>query len=143
MSLKVKWAVALSAPKLRGNLTVDKVTIAPAAAAAVADDPSMLEDLIAAAVSDVLRQYQQRYGASAEEQLQKSLAGSDMGSPMNMFGGMSYNLDKKFAEQKTTSTSFSHSGAQHASPSFSPLFSRTLPTRVAHYPIHLHSDRRH
>ena len=48
----------------------------------------MLEDLIAAAVGDGLRQYQQRYGATAEEQLQKSLSGSDLGGLMGMLGGM-------------------------------------------------------
>ena len=38
----------------------------------------MLEDLIAAALGDALRRYQQRFGATAEEQLQRSF-GDDLG----------------------------------------------------------------
>lgn len=77
--------------RLTGNLQCTKVTVAPAAAAAVADDPSMLEDLIQAAIGDAIRQYQARYGATAQEQLQKLMADSDLGGLlgplMGGFGG--------------------------------------------------------
>ena len=76
---------------ITGALTVKQVTIAPAAAAAVADDPGMLEDLIAAAFSDALRQFQARFGANAEEQMKKSLGGaggSELGPLMSLLGGM-------------------------------------------------------
>ncbi len=36
-------------------------------------------DLVAAAVGDALRQYRARFGASAQEQVQKLLAGKDLG----------------------------------------------------------------
>lgn len=71
--------------RLRGNLTMDGVSIAPAAASAVGDDPSMLEDLIQAACDDALRQYRSRYGATAQEQFQKLMGDTDLGS---MFGGL-------------------------------------------------------
>jgi DNA-binding YbaB/EbfC family protein len=74
---------------LRGDLELERVTVAPAAAAAVGDDPSMLEDLIQAAMNDALRQYKQRYGATAEEQMQKLLGGSDMGGMLgSLLGGL-------------------------------------------------------
>jgi len=74
---------------LKGDLTVAKVTIAPAAAAASKDDASMLEDLITAALSDGLRQYAQRYGATPEEQIQKLLGASNLGAMMGpLMGGM-------------------------------------------------------
>lgn len=65
---------------LKGDLTVAKVVIAPAAAASCATDASMLEDLVAAATNDALRQYRNRFGATPEEQLQKSLGGGGMSS---------------------------------------------------------------
>jgi DNA-binding protein YbaB len=65
---------------LQGDLTVASVRIAPAAAAAAADDASLLEDLVKAACSDALRAYKVRYGATPEEQIQKLLAGSDLGA---------------------------------------------------------------
>jgi len=73
--------------RINGLLAVEKVTIAPAAAAAAEGDVGMLEDLIAAALSDALRLYRQRYGATAEEQMQKLMAGADLSSMMRMFGG--------------------------------------------------------
>ena len=65
---------------LKGDLTIAKVVIAPAAAASCAGDAGMLEDLVAVATNDVLRQYRTRFGASPEEQMQKALAGGDMAS---------------------------------------------------------------
>src|SRR4051812_40516998 len=61
-----------------GALPLERVPIAPAAAAAAGGDVSMLEDLVQAAVTDALRQYRQRYGATAEEQMQKLMSGSDL-----------------------------------------------------------------
>jgi DNA-binding protein YbaB len=72
--------------RLRGDLTVAGVTIAPAAAQASAHDPSMLEDLVTAALGDALRQHKQRYGGTVEEQFSKMLAGADLGAMMGMFG---------------------------------------------------------
>jgi len=69
---------------LSGDLRIESVRLAPACAAAVADDPSMLEDLIAVAVNDALARYRERFGSSPEEQLQKSM-GDDLGS---LFGPM-------------------------------------------------------
>ena len=60
---------------MNGGLDVTKVTIAPAAAASCAGDPTMLEDLVLAAVNDALRHYRTRFGATPEEQLQKAFAG--------------------------------------------------------------------
>ena len=68
--------------KLKGDLSIAGVTIAPAAATAAGGDASMLEDLVAAACSDALRQYKVRYGASPDEQIQKMLGGSDLGALM-------------------------------------------------------------
>src|SRR4051812_12394165 len=73
---------------LKGDLTVTRVTIAPAAAAAAQADASMLEDLVAAAVSDALRQYQQRFGGSPDEQIQKMLSGSGMGAMLGPLMGL-------------------------------------------------------
>lgn len=70
---------------LRGDLECERVTITPAAAAASEDDVSMLEDLVQAAVNDALKKHKQRFGASPDEQLQKSLAGSDLGG---LLGGL-------------------------------------------------------
>lgn len=80
-------AVSIS---IRGNLKVEKVTIAPAAAASASDDPSMLEDLIHSALSDAFRQQGERFGATPEEQMKKSLAGADINSLLGglMGGGM-------------------------------------------------------
>lgn len=60
---------------LKGDLTVTKVVVAPAAAASCAQDPGMLEDLVAASVNDALRQYRNRFGSSSEEQMQRLLGG--------------------------------------------------------------------
>lgn len=73
--------------RVNGLLAVQKVSIAPAAAAAAEGDVSMLEDLVAAAMNDALRLYRQRYGATAEEQMQKLMAGADLGAMMRMFTG--------------------------------------------------------
>jgi DNA-binding protein YbaB len=71
---------------LRGDLRVERVTVAPAAAAGIAGDPTMLEDLIAAAVEDALRQYRERFGVSAEEQMQRTLGGD--GGLGSLFAGL-------------------------------------------------------
>jgi DNA-binding YbaB/EbfC family protein len=68
--------------RLAGDLTVTRITIAPAAAAAAGQDISMLEDLVAAALNDALRQYKARFGASPDEQIQKLMAGSDLSALM-------------------------------------------------------------
>lgn len=73
---------------MRGDLTVDKVTIAPAAAAGIDGDASMLEDLIAAASSDAIRQIQQRYGKTPDEQISKLLEGVDLGDILGGLGGL-------------------------------------------------------
>jgi DNA-binding protein YbaB len=64
---------------LSGDLVVAQVQIAPAAAAGLAHDPGMVEDLIRAATDDALRQYRSRFGATPEEQIQKLFAGGGMG----------------------------------------------------------------
>jgi DNA-binding YbaB/EbfC family protein len=68
--------------QISGELTVTKVVIAPAAAAAAGGDVSMLEDLVLVAFNDALRQHKLRFGASPEEQVQKLLGGSDLGALM-------------------------------------------------------------
>ena len=72
--------------RLRGDLTIGSVTIAPAAAQAAASDPTMIEDLITAAMNDALRQHKIRYGGTVEEQFHKMLAGADLGGLLGMFG---------------------------------------------------------
>ena len=64
---------------LSGTLGITKVTIAPAAVASAGGDVSMLEDLVAVAVNDALKQYQKRFGSSPDDQIQKMLACSDIG----------------------------------------------------------------
>jgi DNA-binding protein YbaB len=73
---------------LKGDLSVSKVTIAPAAAVAAASDASLLEDLVAAAVGDALRQYRSRFGSSPDEQVQKMLGGSGLAGMMGPLMGM-------------------------------------------------------
>ncbi len=68
--------------RLLGDLTVARIAIAPAAAAAADQDISMLEDLVAAALNDALRQYKARFGGSPDEQIQKLMAGSDLSALM-------------------------------------------------------------
>lgn len=68
--------------KLKGDLSIEAVRIAPAAAAAANGDVSMIEDLVQVAINDALRQYKQRFGASPDEQIQKMLGGSDIGALM-------------------------------------------------------------
>lgn len=77
---------------MTGGLNVTRVTIAPAAAASCAGDPGMLEDLVAAAVNDALRQYRNRFGTSPEEQLQKTFAGGGMGA---LLGPLMASLGKR------------------------------------------------
>ena len=67
---------------LKGDLTITRLVIAPAAAAASQGDVAMLEDLVLAAVNDALRQYKARFGASPDEQVQKMLGGSGLGAMM-------------------------------------------------------------
>ena len=74
--------------RLRGGLTIDGVSIAPAAVQAAGDDVAMLEDLVAAAIGDALRQYRTKYGATMEEQMQKMMAGQDLSGMLgSLFGG--------------------------------------------------------
>ena len=68
---------------LKGDLSINKVRIAEAASVAADGDVSMLEDLVAAACDDALKQYKQRL-AQHQEQL-KAMSGSDLGA---MFGGL-------------------------------------------------------
>ncbi len=58
--------------RLKGDLTIVGVTVAPAAAG----DVAMVEDLVLAATNDALRQLKNRYGATPEEQLTKALGGA-------------------------------------------------------------------
>lgn len=74
--------------RLTGALMVKGVVIAPAAAAASAGDVTMLEDLVAAAMDDALRQWRARYGATPEEQLQKLFANADLSALMGPMMGM-------------------------------------------------------
>lgn len=74
---------------LQGDLRLKSMTIAPAAVSADEDDIGMLEDLILVAVNDALTGYKMRFGGSPEEQLQKSLMNSDIGSMLGpLLGGM-------------------------------------------------------
>jgi len=68
--------------RLKGDLSIEGVRIAPAAASAAGGDVGMIEDLVLVAVNDALRQYKQRFGASPDEQIQKMLGGSDIGALM-------------------------------------------------------------
>jgi DNA-binding YbaB/EbfC family protein len=77
---------------LRGDLTVTRVVLAPAAAAASAGDASMLEDLFLAACNDALRQYRERFGASPDDQVQKMLGSSGLGA---MMGPLMSSLGRK------------------------------------------------
>jgi DNA-binding YbaB/EbfC family protein len=72
---------------LKGDLTIAKLVIAPAAAAAAQGDASMLEDLVMAAVNDALRQYRSRFGASPDEQVQKMLGAGGLGAMMGPLMG--------------------------------------------------------
>ena len=75
---------------MSGDLQVSNVEVASAAAAAVGDDPTMLEDLLQVAINDCLNQYKAEYGATPDEQLQKMFAGSGLGSMLGpLMGGMS------------------------------------------------------
>ncbi|MBA3708602.1 MAG: YbaB/EbfC family nucleoid-associated protein [Planctomycetes bacterium] len=77
---------------LKGDLTITRVVIAPAAAAAAGGDVSMLEDLVQAACNDALRQYRERFGSSPDEQVQKMLGGSGLGA---MMGPLMTSLGRK------------------------------------------------
>jgi DNA-binding protein YbaB len=69
---------------LTGMLTVKEVRLAKGAAAG---DESLLEDLIAAALSDALRQHRERYGATPDEQMQRVFQRLDPMAMMRMLGG--------------------------------------------------------
>jgi hypothetical protein len=77
---------------LKGDLTVTKVVVAPAAAASCASDPSLLEDLVGAAVNDALRQYRNRFGASPEEQMQRLMGG---GGGASLLGPLMASLGRR------------------------------------------------
>ena len=77
---------------LKGDLTVSRMEIAPAAAASCAGDPGMVEDLVAAAMNDALRQWRARFGASPEEQIQKLFAAGGMGQ---LLGPLMASLGKR------------------------------------------------
>jgi DNA-binding YbaB/EbfC family protein len=74
--------------RIGGDLAVRGVVIAPAAATASAGDVGMLEDLVASALADALRQYRGKYGATANEQMQRLFSGSDLGALMGPMMGM-------------------------------------------------------
>jgi nucleoid-associated protein EbfC len=81
---------------LGGDLVVKRVEIAPAAAASVAGDAGMLEDLLAAAANDALRQYRNRFGATPDEQLQRVFASSGgAGGMQAMLGPLLASLGKR------------------------------------------------
>ncbi len=62
--------------RITGALQIEKVTIAPAAAG----DAAMLEDLVQAAMTDAMRQYRNKFGATVEEQVGKLMGGGALGS---------------------------------------------------------------
>ncbi len=70
--------------RLKGDLSVQAVTIALAAVG----DVAMLEDLVLVAVNDALRQYRTRFGASPEEQMQKLMSGGGAGLLGPLLGGL-------------------------------------------------------
>jgi nucleoid-associated protein EbfC len=72
---------------ITGLLDVRSLTIAPAAAASAAADPSLLEDLVATALRDALRQYRARFGVTADEQMRGMLGGADLGALMGALTG--------------------------------------------------------
>jgi len=72
---------------LRGDLAVDDVTIAPAAATGIEGDASMLEDLIAAAIGDAVRRIHERYGKTPDEQVARLLDGVDVNDLLGGLGG--------------------------------------------------------
>jgi DNA-binding YbaB/EbfC family protein len=75
--------------RLKGDLSFDRIKIAPAAISADEDDIGMLEDLIVIAINDALKKYKVKFGATPEEQLQRSLSNSDIGSLLGpLLGGM-------------------------------------------------------
>ena len=75
-------AVAIT---ITGDLRVEGVQITPAAATASSDDVGMLEDLIQAALSDALQQYQQRFGGGIDDQVKRAMGDNDIAS---MLGGL-------------------------------------------------------
>jgi DNA-binding YbaB/EbfC family protein len=66
--------------RITGNLEVRKVAITPAAAQG--GDVEMLEDLVAAAVNDALRQHRNKFGTNPQDQVTKLMAGADLSSLM-------------------------------------------------------------
>ena len=74
---------------LKGDMSISGLKIAPAAISADEDDIGMLEDLIVVAINDALQKYKTKFGATPEEQLQRSLANSDIGSLLGpLLGGL-------------------------------------------------------
>ena len=74
---------------LKGDMSLTGLKIAPAAISAEEDDIGMLEDLIVVAVNDALQKYKNKFGATPEEQLQRSLANSNIGSLLGpLLGGL-------------------------------------------------------
>jgi DNA-binding YbaB/EbfC family protein len=70
--------------RIAGDLTVKGIAIAPAALG----DRAMLEDLVAAAVNDALRQHRERFGATPEDQLARVFKSLDPATMMGMLGGL-------------------------------------------------------
>ena len=70
--------------RLGGDLTVKGLAIAPAALG----DRAMLEDLVAAAVNDALRQHRERFGATPEDQLARVFKSLDPAAMLGMLGGL-------------------------------------------------------
>jgi DNA-binding protein YbaB len=64
--------------RITGLLQVEKMSISPAAAG----DAGILEDLVTAALKDALAQYRNAFGGTPQEQMQKLVAGADLGALM-------------------------------------------------------------
>jgi len=71
--------------RITGALQVQGVRLLPAVAQG---DAAMIEDLVAAALSDAFRQYRERFGATPAEQLGHAFHGADMGAMLAMLGGL-------------------------------------------------------
>ena len=68
---------------IKGDLTVEKVQIAPAA---TQGGTGILEDLVHVALNDALRQHRERFGAGPDEQMQKIFQKSGGGGLFGMLG---------------------------------------------------------
>ena len=71
--------------RITGALAVQGVKLAPGAAQG---DVSLLEDLLAAALADALRQHRERYGATPDEQMARVFKTLDPTAMMGMLGGL-------------------------------------------------------